>query len=140
MPKIPQDVIDLYDAFTHGRMSRRDFMERLAVTAGGVAAGQVFLTALASDYARAETIPENDARLAIETVSWPGPDGTMSGYLARPRERGRRPAVLVIHENRGLNPHVKDVTRRMGLAGFLALGGRLAEPAGRHAGRRGPRA
>jgi carboxymethylenebutenolidase len=130
MPKIPQDVIDLYDAFTHGRLDRRTLMERLAVAAGSMAAGQAFLAALASDYARAATVSETDPRLAIETVGWPGPDGAMSGYLARPAERGRRPAVLVIHENRGLNPHIADVTRRLGLAGFLALGIDVLAPAG----------
>jgi carboxymethylenebutenolidase len=116
-----QRIIDLYDVFTHGGMSRRAFLDRLATLAGSTSAATVFLTALQNDYAQAQTIQENDTRITVETVDVPGVHG-LEGYLAKPRSGGKVPAVLVIHENRGLNPHIKDVTRRMATEGFLALG------------------
>src|SRR5205085_4996687 len=70
---------------------------------------------------KAETIPENDPRLVSERVSFDSPKGKVSGYLVRPKEKGKRPAVLVIHENRGLHPHIEDVARRYAAEGFLAL-------------------
>lgn len=121
-PTLSQPIIDLYDRFTHGGLDRRAFMERLATLAGGGAAASALLPLLQNNYALAETVPEADPRLEIGTWSYAGPDGTMQGYLARPKDALRRPAVLVIHENRGLNPHIKDVTRRFAVAGYLAFG------------------
>lgn len=116
-----QRFIDLYNVYVHGGMNRRGFLERLGVLAGGTAAATALLPLLENDMAKAETVPQNDPRLSTETITVPGVAG-LTGYLARPAGTEKRPAVLVIHENRGLNPHIKDVTRRMALAGYVALG------------------
>jgi len=117
------DVIRLYDEFTHDRIDRRAFLKRLAGIAGGTAAAYALLPLLANDYAQAATVAADDERLVAGKVEYPADDGKLlSGYLCCLRKtRGKRPAVVVIHENRGLNPHIEDVTRRMALAGFLAL-------------------
>jgi carboxymethylenebutenolidase len=125
-----QAIINLYDRFTHGGMSRRDFMDGLASVAGGTAAASALLSVLQNDYASAATIAESDDRIASETVSIPGGPSGLSGYLVKPKGEARLPAVLVIHENRGLNPHIKDVTRRVAVEGFLALGIDCLSPLG----------
>lgn len=130
MPTVPQPIIDLYDRFTHGGMDRRVFLDRLTRLAGGAAAANAALALLQSDYALAQIVPENDARLEISDVGYAGPHGTMSGYCARLKGRARRPTVMVIHENRGLNPHIKDVVRRFALEGFLAYGVDALTPQG----------
>src|SRR5690349_10154427 len=104
-------IISLYDSFTHGGMSRRDFLDRLATLAGGTAAATALLSVLQNDYARAETILESDSRIVAETVSLRGGPPGLKGYLVAPKDAGRYPGVLVVHENRGLNPHIRDVTR-----------------------------
>jgi carboxymethylenebutenolidase len=114
-------IIDLYDAFTHGGMNRREFMDRLGKLAGSSAAAVALLPLLQNDYARAAMISPDDARLAIERVSFDSPKGKIGGYLARHKDKTKRPAVLVIHENRGLNPHLEDVARRLAADGFLAF-------------------
>ena len=119
--RVAQAIVDLYDRFTHGLIDRRSFMDELGRLAGGTAAATALLGALRNDYAHAATVPADDPRLRSERASWPGPDGPMAGHLVRLREAGRRPAVIVIHENRGLNPHIEDVARRLALEGFLAL-------------------
>jgi carboxymethylenebutenolidase len=117
---IDQNIITLFDRFTHGGMSRRDFFERLAGLAGGTAAATALLQVLENDYANAAVVPEDDPAIKAEmTEIAPG----IRGYLARPAADGTYPAVLVIHENRGLNPHIKDVTRRLAKDGFIAFGG-----------------
>jgi carboxymethylenebutenolidase len=115
-----QKIIDLYDDFIHGGMNRRDFLERLTAVVGSTAAASAALSLLQSDFALAQTVPANDARLATETVSFDSPKGKISGYLARPKSKGKRPVILVIHENRGLHPHIQDVARRFAVEGFLA--------------------
>lgn len=115
-----QRIINLYDRFTHGGLSRRDFLDRLAELAGSAGAAAALLPLLQNDYARAAIVPADDARLATERVSYESPKGKIDGYLARPKSKGKRPAVLVIHENRGLNPHLEDVARRFAVEGFLA--------------------
>ncbi|MEI8275332.1 MAG: dienelactone hydrolase family protein [Hyphomicrobiales bacterium] len=125
-----QRIIDLYDSFTHGVIHRRDFMDRLTTIAGSSAAALALLPMLQNDYARAAIIPADDARLAIDTVSYDAGGTKISGYLARPKSKGKRPAVIVIHENRGLNPHIQDITRRIALEGFLALGVDMLSPLG----------
>ncbi|QIB35034.1 dienelactone hydrolase family protein [Ancylobacter pratisalsi] len=118
-----QRIIDLYDRFTHGQLDRRSFMDRLATLAGSAAAAGALLPLLANDYASAAIAPEDDPRLEVARVSYPSGNGEVSGYLARARRvDSKRPAVLVIHENRGLNPHIKDITRRVALGGYLAFG------------------
>jgi carboxymethylenebutenolidase len=116
-----QRFIDLYDRYTHGQMKRRDFLERLAVLAGGSAAATALLSSLQNDYAKAAIVAEDDNRLHTEMVSFSVGDAKATGYLAKPVNVEKAPAVIVIHENRGLNPHIKDVARRMALEGFVVL-------------------
>ena len=117
-----RQIIDLYDSFTHGRINRRDFFDRLTVMAGSAAAASSIYLTLKPNYAHAAIVAEDDARLVSEAISIDTPAGKLSGYLSRPKNKAKRPAVLVIHQNRGLNPHIKDVTRRLALEGFLAFG------------------
>jgi len=127
---VDQKYIELYDEFTHGRMSRRDFMDRLARLAGGAAAAAALVPVLQNNYAEAGIVPEDDERLVVELATYEVDGTTMSGYLARLQGREKRPAVVVIHENRGLNPHIKDVARRMALEGFLAFAPDALAPVG----------
>lgn len=115
-----QRIIDLYDGFTHGRITRRHFLDRLTDLAGSTAAAAALLPLLQNDYAKAAIVAADDTRLATERVQFDSPKGRIGGYLARGKVKGKRPAVLVIHENRGLNPHLEDVARRFALEGFLA--------------------
>lgn len=125
-----QRIIDLYDDFTHGGMSRRSFIDKLAALAGSTAAATALLPILQNNYAQAQTIQENDPRITAETVDIPGAQG-LKGYLVKPKDAsGKLPTVIVIHENRGLNPHIKDVTRRMATEGFIALGLDYISPMG----------
>lgn len=117
---LDQRIINLYDRFTHGGMNRRAFLDRLGELAGSAAAAAALLPLLQNDYARAATIAAADPRLATERASYASPKGSIGGYLARPAAKGKRPAVLVIHENSGLNPHLEDVARRLAVEGFLA--------------------
>jgi carboxymethylenebutenolidase len=124
-----QRIIDLYDDFTHGGMNRRTFLDRLIGLAGSTAAATALLPILQNNYAHAQVVQENDQRITTETVDIPGAQG-LKGYLAKPKTGDKLPTVLVIHENRGLNPHIKDVTRRMATEGFLALGLDYLSPMG----------
>lgn len=122
-PKITQEMIRLYDEYTHLTLDRRGFMAKLAKLTGSAAAAAAIVPMLTSNYAKAQMVAPDDPRLKIEDIAYPGPAGDIKGYLAMPAEaQGPLPAVVVIHENRGLNPHIKDVTRRMALEGFVALG------------------
>ncbi len=123
-------VILLYDEYTHAPLDRRVFLDRLAKLAGGTAAAYALLPILENNYALAQQVPPDDPALAIERVKLPGSTGEIAAYLARPVEAGKLGAVIVIHENRGLNPHIEDVTRRIAKAGFLALGLDLLSPLG----------
>jgi len=114
-----QKIYDLYDDFIHGGMNRRDFLERLTVMVGSTAAATATLSLLQSDFALAQMVPANDARLAIERVTFDSPKGKINAYLARPKSRGKRPAIIVVHENRGLHPHIQDVARRLAVEGFV---------------------
>jgi len=127
---VDQKYIDLFDKFTHGTMSRRGFMERLARLAGGAAAAAALVPILQNNYAEAGIVPEEDERLVTETATYDVDGKTMSGYLARLKGGGKRPGVIVIHENRGLNPHIKDVARRLALEGFLAFAPDALSPVG----------
>lgn len=131
-----QAIIDLYDRFTHGALSRREFMERLAALAGSAAAASALLPLLQSNYAIAQTVPESDPRIRADRLAYEAQGRKLGGYLARPAQNGKWPAVIVVHENRGLNPHIEDVTRRVALEGFLAWH-RPPVPLGRHATRGG---
>jgi len=115
-----QRIINLYDRFTHGGMSRREFLDRLAELAGSAAAAAALVPLLQNDYAQAAIVAADDARLATERLAYDSPKGKINGYLARAKAKGKRPVVLVIHENRGLNPHLEDVARRFAAEGYLA--------------------
>lgn len=115
-----QRIIDLYDRFTHAGITRRVFLDRLAGLAGGVAPAAALLPLLVNDYARAETVPENDARLLSETLPIREIPG-LTGYFVRPKDGPRRANVIVVHENRGLNPHIRDIARRVAVEGFATL-------------------
>ena len=119
--EIDQGVFDLYDEYCHGHIDRREFLLRAAaVTAGGLAMAQ----ALLPRYVQAQTISFTDERIKGRYVTYPSPggtSGTMRGYLVQPSGAGPFPSVLVIHENRGLNPYIEDVARRAATEGFLAL-------------------
>ncbi len=125
-----QRIIDLYDEFTHGDMSRRDFVDRLSRLAGGATGAFALLPLLENNYALAQTVPENDDRLITARVEYDASGAKMAGYLARPKADGKRPAVILVHENRGLNPHIRDVARRMALEGFLVLAPDMLSPLG----------
>jgi carboxymethylenebutenolidase len=125
-----QKIINLYDRFTHGGISRRDFLDRLSELAGSAAAAMALLPLLQNDYAQAAIVADNDPRLTSERVGYDSPKGKINGYLVRPKAMGRRPAVIVIHENRGLNPHIEDLARRLAVEGFLALAPDLLSVAG----------
>jgi carboxymethylenebutenolidase len=114
-------ILDLYDEYTHAPLARRDFLERLATLAGGMGSALALLPLLTANKAAAAQVAADDQRLKTERVTLPGPDGELRGYLARPSDAKKLPGVIVIHENRGLNPHIEDVTRRLALAGFVAL-------------------
>lgn len=119
--EIDRRVFDLYDEYCHGGMDRRTFLARAAaMTVGGLAMAQ----ALLPRYAQAQTISFTDDRIKATYVTYPSPggtSGTMRGYLVQPKGSGRFPVVLVVHENRGLNPYIEDVARRAATEGFLAL-------------------
>lgn len=122
-----QKFIDLFDRYTHGAMNRRDFLDKLSMMAGSAAAATALLPVLENNYAFAQQVPENDPSLdGKDAEIAPG----IKGYLARPKAAGTYPAVLVIHENRGLNPHIRDVTRKMAKEGFIAFGADYLAPAG----------
>ena len=112
-----QKIINLFDRFTHGGMNRRDFMEKLSLLAGSTAAATAILPMLENNYAIADVLPENDPRISAKSVDFEGG----KGYLATPKTEGKYPGVLVIAENRGLNPHIKDIARRLAAEGFTAL-------------------
>jgi carboxymethylenebutenolidase len=116
-----QRLIDLFNRYTHGGMSRRVFLDRFAALAGGAAAASALLPLVEYNYARAATVAESDPRVGAETIDIPGVAG-LKGYLVTPKSAGPHGSVVVIHENRGLNPHIKDVTRRVAVEGFTALG------------------
>ena len=118
--EIDQRVLDLYDEYCHGRIDRREFLRLAALVAGGLAMAQ----ALLPRYAQAQTISFTDTRIKAQYVTYPSPGGNsgqMRGYLVQPAGPGPFPAVLVIHENRGLNPYIEDVARRAAVEGFVAL-------------------
>src|SRR5689334_14257644 len=119
----PQGLLDLFDGYVHGGIGRRDFLDRAQRFAvGGVTAAALFQM-LRPNYAWAIQVPEDDKRINAETVTVPSPEGNgkISGYLVRPASAAKLPTVLVIHENRGLNPYIKDVARRLAVADFIAL-------------------
>lgn len=125
-----QRIINLFDEYTHAPLSREVFMKRLTALTGSTAAALAILPLLEVNYAKAATITDQDDRLATERITYTGDGSEMKGYVARPKANGNYAAVVVIHENRGLNPHIEDITRRVALAGYLAMAPDALSPQG----------
>ncbi len=120
----PQELLDLFDLYVHGDLDRRGFLDRAGKFAGGGVTAAALFESLRPNYAWAEQIPKNDARVKTEAVSVPSPqgNGTIKGYFVRPANAtGKLPGILVVHENRGLNPYIEDVARRLGTENFMAF-------------------
>lgn len=119
----PQELLELYDFYAHGRITKREFLDRAGTFAlGGLTAGAV-LTLMSPDYALAQQVSFTDPDILAEYITYPSPQGhgEVRGYLVRPADGGPAPGVVVVHENRGLNPYIEDVARRLAKAGFVAL-------------------
>lgn len=125
-----QQIINLFDEYTHKPLKREDFIKRLVLLTGSMTAAMTALSQLEVKYDNAVTISPQDDHITTEYITYPGDGSTMKGYFAKPKKEGKYGAVVVIHENRGLNPHIEDVTRRVALAGYLALGVDALSPLG----------
>jgi len=124
-PSVPPEAIEAYNLYIHGKIDRRSFLDRVRKVATSALAVATIVDQLMPNYAAAQQVPTDDPRLKTERVTVPSPmgNGSIKGYLVRPANAGtkRLPAILVIHENRGLNPHIEDIARRFGLENFMAL-------------------
>ena len=127
---IDQKIIDLYDEYTHAPLDRRVFLARLARLTGSTAAALALVPVLEASPARAAMVAPEDQRLETGRLTYPGAPGDIRAYVARPKGGLKLPAVIVIHENRGLNAHIEDVARRVALEGFLAMAPDLLSPLG----------
>lgn len=125
-----QEVIDLYDEYVHGGMSRRAFLDRLAQTVGGSAAALAMLPVLENNYGQTPVVAADDKSLVTGKADYDAAGTKMTGYVARLKDGRKRSGVIVIHENRGLNPHIEDVTRRLAVEGFLAFAPDALSPLG----------
>ena len=135
----PKEVLDLFDRYVHGWMDRRTFLDRAAKYAVGGFTAAAMLDALRPNYAWAQQVPKDDSRIHAESLTYPSPhgSGTMRGYLARPAQASataKVPGVVVIHENRGLNPYIEDVARRLAVANFIAFAPDALSPLGGYPG------
>jgi len=132
----PPEVLKLFDGFVHGRITRRDFLERAGKYAVGTFGAAAMLEALSPNFAWAQQVKPDDARIATQRVDYPSPkgSGTGRGYVARPANGTKFPAVVVIHENRGLNPYIEDVARRLATEGYLAFAPDALGPVGGYPG------
>jgi carboxymethylenebutenolidase len=133
----PPQVLELFDGYVHGRISRRDFLDNAGKFAVGGFTAAAMLESLRPNYALAQQVAKDDRRIKTEYVSYPSPrgSGTVRGYLARPADAaGKLPGIVVIHENRGLNPHIEDVARRLALEGFMAFAPDALTPLGGYPG------
>ena len=132
-----QELLILFDAYVHGDLDRRGFLDRASKFAVGGMTAAGLLAALSPNFAAAQMVPKDDARLKIEVVDMPSPSGygTIKAYVAKPANAtGKLPSVLVVHENRGLNPHIEDITRRIALDGYLTLAPDALTPLGGYPG------
>lgn len=125
-----QRIINLFDEYTHKPLTREEFIRRLTKITGSVATAMATLPLLEVNYAKAETVLHQDDRISTEQITYEGDGITMKGYLAKPKAPGKYGSVIVIHENRGLNAHIEDITRRVALDGFVALGPDALSPSG----------
>ncbi len=125
-----QRIINLYDEYTHKPLTRGEFLKKLALLTGGTAAAAAVLPLLESDYARSLMTEDLGKKLFTEYITYPGVPADMGAYVARPKKKKKYPAIVVIHENRGLNAHIEDVARRAAMAGFLAIAPNALAPLG----------
>src|SRR6202795_1885855 len=133
----PPEVLKLFDGYVHGMLSRREFLDRAARFAVGGFTAAAMLESLRPNYAFAQQVAKDDARIKTEYLTYPSPQGseTMRGYYARPaKPEGKLPGVVVIHENRGLSPYIEDVARRLAVANFLAFAPDALTPLGGYPG------
>jgi carboxymethylenebutenolidase len=132
-----QELLILFDAYVHGDIDRRGFLDRAAKFAVGGVTAAGLLAALSPDFAIAQVVPQGDPRIATERIEYdaPGGSGKVKAYLAKPANAsGKLPTVLVVHENRGLNPHIEDIARRLAVDGYLALAPDALTPLGGYPG------
>lgn len=125
-----QEIIDLYGEYSGNRLDRRGFLKKLTKLAGGAAAVAALLPLLEKEYAYAQIVPKDDPRIHTEYIEYPGATGKVRAHLARPKQGKEFPAVVVVHENRGLRPQTEDVTRRLALEGFLSIAPDALSPLG----------
>jgi carboxymethylenebutenolidase len=132
----PKEVMRLFDGYVHGGLSRRQFLDRAAKYSVGGFTAAAMLEALQPNFAWAQQVAGNDKRIRTETLTYASPQGsgTMKGYFARPATPGKRPGVVVIHENRGLNPYIEDVARRLAVEGYVAFAPDALTPVGGYPG------
>jgi carboxymethylenebutenolidase len=133
----PQELLDIYDGYVHGVITKREFLDRAAKFAVGGVTAMALLKALQPTYAWAEQVKADDPRISTERIQYPSPDGngTITALLAKPAgATGKLPGVVVVHENRGLNPYIEDVARRVAVAGFVALAPDGLSPLGGYPG------
>lgn len=123
-----QKIINLYDQYTHSQVSRKEFMRKLTILTGSTAVALSVLPLLESNYAVAASV--DDEELTIENITYPGTEGNMKALLAKPKDKTNLGSVLVIHENRGLTPHIIDITKRIAAEGFIAIGVDALSPFG----------
>jgi carboxymethylenebutenolidase len=132
-----QELLILFDAYVHGNLDRRGFLDAAGKFAVGGTTAAMLLAALSPDFANAQQVPATDARIKTEYLNYPSPQGsgTVKGYLAKPAHAaGKLPGILVVHENRGLNPHIEDIARRLALANFVAFAPDALTPLGGYPG------
>jgi len=127
---VDKKLLDLYDRYIEGAINRRAFLRKLTVLAGSTTAAWALLSLLEKDQGRAEIVPADDSRLDAKHVSYSGTTGNIKAYWAKPKGDVKLPGVVVIHENKGLNPHIEDVARRVALEGFLAMAPDALTPLG----------
>jgi carboxymethylenebutenolidase len=132
-----QELLILFDAYVHGGIDRRGFLERAQKFAVGGVTASMLLASLSPNFAAAQVVPKDDKRLKTEMLTYASPagSGSMKGYLAMPANAtGKLPGILVVHENRGLNPHIEDITRRLALDNFIAFAPDALTPQGGYPG------
>lgn len=121
---------NLFQEYLHGKTERRDFVKKAAILVGGTVAATTFLPLFESNYLQASQLAKNDGELYMEDITYPGETGEIKAFLARPKKKKKYPAVIVIHENKGLQPHIRDVNRRMAAEGFLSIAPDALSPLG----------
>jgi carboxymethylenebutenolidase len=125
-----QKIIDLYDEYTHELLDRREFLKKLSILVGGTSAANALLPLLENNYAKAEIVSKDDPRLKTGYINYPGATGEVRAHFARLKGDAKLPGVVVVHQNKGLEPYIQDVTRRVALEGFLAIGPDALSPLG----------